>query len=96
MERAVHINLCIKESIKTYFPVILTDNGSEFLNPKEIEKRSTVPCNRGKYFIAIQVLLIKLGLLFTNREFELQNGFLFTKRDFRVTNGKLGLLFTLS
>lgn len=50
VERAVHINLCIKESIKTYFPVILTDNGSEFLNPKEIEKRSTVPCNRGKIF----------------------------------------------
>ena len=32
------------------FPVILTDNGSEFSNPKEIEKRSTVPCNRTKIF----------------------------------------------
>jgi hypothetical protein len=25
------------------FPVILTDNGSEFSNPKEIEHRNTVP-----------------------------------------------------
>ena len=32
------------------FPVILTDNGSEFSNPKEIEKRSTIPCNRTKIF----------------------------------------------
>ena len=32
------------------FPVILTDNGSEFSNPKEIEQRSTTPCNRAKVF----------------------------------------------
>ena len=32
------------------FPVILTDNGSEFSNTKEIEKRSTIPCNRTKIF----------------------------------------------
>lgn len=32
------------------FPVILTDNGSEFSNPKEIEKRSTAPFNRTKIF----------------------------------------------
>lgn len=39
--------------VKTFnslFPVILTDNGSEFSNPKEIEKRSTIPCNRTKIF----------------------------------------------
>ena len=32
------------------FPVILTDNGSEFSNPKEIEYRDTVPCLRTKVF----------------------------------------------
>lgn len=32
------------------FPVILTDNGSEFSNPKEIERRDTIPCNRTKVF----------------------------------------------
>ena len=38
----------VGESI--HIPVILTDNGSEFSNPKEIEKRSTIPCNRTKIF----------------------------------------------
>lgn len=32
------------------FPVILTDNGSEFSNPKAIEHRDKVPCNRTKVF----------------------------------------------
>ena len=32
------------------FPVILTDNGSEFSNPKEIEHRDTVPCKRTNVF----------------------------------------------
>lgn len=32
------------------FPVILTDNGSEFSNPKEIERRDTVPCKRTNVF----------------------------------------------
>ena len=32
------------------FPVILTDNGSEFSNPKEIEYRDTVTCLRTKVF----------------------------------------------
>ena len=32
------------------FPVILTDNGSEFSNPKEIEQRDTVPRNRTNVF----------------------------------------------
>ena len=32
------------------FPVILTDNGSEFSNPKEIERRDIVPCNRTNVF----------------------------------------------
>ena len=32
------------------FPVILTDNGSEFSNPKEIERRDIVPCKRTNIF----------------------------------------------
>jgi IS30 family transposase len=32
------------------FPVILTDNGSEFSNPKEIEYRNTVPYSRTNVF----------------------------------------------
>lgn len=32
------------------FPVILTDNGSEFSNPKEIERRNTVHCKRTNIF----------------------------------------------
>ena len=32
------------------FPVILTDNGSEFSNPKEIEKRENIPRNRTNVF----------------------------------------------
>lgn len=32
------------------FPVILTDNGSEFSNPKAIEKRDTIPRNRTNVF----------------------------------------------
>lgn len=32
------------------FPVILTDNGSEFSNPKEIEYRDTVPMRRTSLF----------------------------------------------
>lgn len=35
---------------KVKFPVILTDNGSEFSNPKEIECRDTVPCKRTNVF----------------------------------------------
>ena len=38
------------KTFNSLFPVILTDNGSEFSNPKEIEKRSTIPCNRTKIF----------------------------------------------
>lgn len=48
------INLLDKVlGVKTFsqlFPVILTDNGSEFSNPKEIEHRDTIPCNRMKVF----------------------------------------------
>ena len=36
------------KTFNSLFPVILTDNGSEFSNPKEIEKRSTITCNRTK------------------------------------------------
>ena len=32
------------------FPVVLTDNGSEFSNPKEIERRDTIPCSRTNVF----------------------------------------------
>lgn len=38
------------KTFNSLFPVILTDNGSEFSNPKVIEKRSTIPCNRTKIF----------------------------------------------
>ena len=38
------------ETFDRLFPVILTDNGSEFSNPKEIERRATVPCNRTNVF----------------------------------------------
>ena len=38
------------ETFRRLFPVILTDNGSEFSNPKEIEQRNTVPCNRTNVF----------------------------------------------
>ena len=38
------------ETLDRLFPVILTDNGSEFSNPKEIERRATVPCNRTNVF----------------------------------------------
>lgn len=32
------------------FPVIITDNGNEFSNPKEIEYRKKYPCSRTKVF----------------------------------------------
>lgn len=38
------------EIFSRLFPVILTDNGSEFSNPKEIERRDIVPCNRTNVF----------------------------------------------
>ena len=38
------------EDFSRLFPVILTDNGSEFSNPKAIEKRDTIPCSRTKVF----------------------------------------------
>lgn len=39
-----------KEVFTCLFPVILTDNGSEFSNPKAIEYRDTVPCCRTNVF----------------------------------------------
>ena len=38
------------ETFSQLFPVILTDNGSEFSNPKRIEKRENIPCNRTNVF----------------------------------------------
>ena len=38
------------ETFSQLFPVILTDNGSEFSNPKGIEKRENIPCNRTNVF----------------------------------------------
>ena len=38
------------EDFSRLFPVILTDNGSEFSNPKAIEKRDTIPCSRTNVF----------------------------------------------
>ncbi len=38
------------ETFNRLFPVILTDNGSEFSNSKEIEYRDTVPYQRTKVF----------------------------------------------
>jgi len=39
-----------KELFNKLFPVILTDNGSEFSNPKAIENRESVPCRRTQIF----------------------------------------------
>ena len=41
------------------FPVILTDNGSEFSNPKAIEYRETMPFCEQTYSIVMQEVLIK-------------------------------------
>ena len=50
------------EVFLTLFPVILTDNGSEFSNPKEIEYRDSVPCLRAKVFYCDpSVMTIKKG-----------------------------------
>ena len=38
------------EDFNRLFPVILTDNGSEFSNPKQIEYREKVPCLRTRVF----------------------------------------------
>ena len=38
------------EDFSRLFPVILTDNGREFSNPKAIEKRDTIPCSRTNVF----------------------------------------------
>lgn len=47
------------KTFNSLFPVILTDNGSEFSNPKEIENVAPFHAIEQRYFIAIQVLLIK-------------------------------------
>ena len=39
-----------KATFNQLFPVILTDNGSEFSNPKEIEYRKSIPCLRTRVF----------------------------------------------
>jgi IS30 family transposase len=39
-----------KEIFELLFPVILTDNGSEFSNPRAIEYRETIPCKRTSVF----------------------------------------------
>lgn len=38
------------EDFNRLFPVVLTDNGSEFSNPKQIEYREKVPCLRTRVF----------------------------------------------
>lgn len=39
-----------EQEFSKLFPVILTDNGSEFSNPKAIERREQIPCNRTHLF----------------------------------------------
>ena len=39
-----------EETFSKLFPIILTDNGSEFSNSKEIEKSDIIPYNRTKVF----------------------------------------------
>lgn len=39
-----------KEVFNLLFPVLLTDNGSEFSNPRAIEYRETIPCKRTSVF----------------------------------------------
>jgi IS30 family transposase len=43
-------NIIGKEIFNLLFPVILTDNGSEFSNPRAIEYRETIPCKRTSVF----------------------------------------------
>ena len=57
------------KTFKSLFPVILTDNGSEFSNPKEIEKRSTIPCNRTKIFYCDPSAPYQKGSAERNHEF---------------------------
>ncbi len=45
-------------TFKKYFPIILTDNGSEFKNPWDIEKMKLVH-NTVKFSIVILMFLIK-------------------------------------
>lgn len=47
------------------FPVILTDNRSEFSNPREIEYRDTVPMRRTSIFYCNPSCPYQKGLLFT-------------------------------
>ena len=57
------------KTFNSLFPVILTDNGSEFSNPKE-NRKNVAPFHaiEQRYFIAIQVLLIKKGACEVNHE----------------------------
>lgn len=50
------------------FPVILTDNGSEFSNPKEIQQREMVPCKRSNIFYCDLSNLYQKGACEANHE----------------------------
>ena len=56
------------ELFSRLFPVILTDNGSEFSNPKEIEWRDTVPCNRTNVVYCDPSALYQKGACEVNHE----------------------------
>jgi hypothetical protein len=51
-----------KKTFDRLFPVILTDNGSEFSNPKEIERRDTVPYKRTNVWTLESMVCLKYSL----------------------------------
>ena len=56
------------ELFSCLFPVILTDNGSEFSNPKEIERRDIVPCSRTNVFYCDPSAPYQKGVCEVNHE----------------------------
>ena len=57
-----------KEQFNQLYPVILTDNGSEFSNPKAIEYRETIPCKRTSVFYCDAGSLYQKGAIEVNHE----------------------------
>ena len=100
------------KTFNSLFPVILTDNGSEFSNPKEIEKRSTIPCNRTKIFYCDPSAPYQKGACEVNHEwirrilpkgspgaqplFHSDRGFQYTNRTFHTKLVNAGITQSMS
>ena len=100
------------KTFNSLFPVILTDNGSEFSNPKEIEKRSTIPCNRTKIFYCDPSAPYQKGACEVNHEwirrilpkgspgaqplFHSDRGFQYTNRTFHTKLVNAGIIQSMS